>query len=261
MTRRPPTLFGVLIAMFLASPAHGQGYPVIDVANLTETNKILTTAAAEVKTVLEQVEFLRAMAARLQNMDRFRTPPIVATRPNPALFPWASRFIDALNVGDPRDEAYRSTVRPLPELGPILDRLNLPLQARRIIESQYADIQIKDAVIPRAVHQNAIIRNFRPLDAAIEALGDDVTSGRNATHDLTAVLGKVSGALLIQNRQAANTTQIASGALEQAIAQNTSRRNDAVSAMNFNLGILESGGSAAADIAGAADAIAGWRLQ
>lgn len=252
---------GMLLVLVSAAPARAQGYPVIDVANLTQTAQIASTSVQEARTIVEQLGFLRAMAARLQDMDRFRTPPIVATRPDPALFPWALRFIEALNNGDPRDELYRASVRPLPPLGPILDRLNLPPAARRVIESQYADLQIKDAVIPRAVHQNAIIRGFTALDRALEALGDDVTSPRNATHYLSAVMGKVSGALLIQARQAANATQIASGTLEQAIAQNTSRRNDAVSAMNFTLGILESRGSAAAEIADAAEAIAGWTLR
>lgn len=255
------TLGTVLTLTLLATPAHAQ-WAVYDAANWTQTSHILETARKEVTTVTEQLGFLTRMADRLTGMDRFRTPAVVASRPDPNLFPWARPFLEALNSGDARDERYRQSVRALPELAAILDPLHLPVEARRAIETQYANLQIFDAVIPRAVHQSAIIRNFTALDRALEALGDDVTSGRNATHYLTATMQKAAGGILIQNRQAANAMQTASGTLEQLIAQNTVRRNDAAAAMNFTLGIVQDdGGAAAAQISGASDAIARWSLR
>lgn len=255
------TLGAVLTTTLLATPAQAQ-WAVIDSANLSQTGQILDTARKEVTTLTEQLGFLTRMADRLTGMDRFRTPPVVANRPDPTLFPWAQTFLEALNAGGARDERYRQSVRPLPALGAILDPLNLPAEARRMIETQYANLQIFDAVIPRAVHQSAIIRNFTPLDRALEALGDDVTSGRNATHYLTAEMAKAAGGILIQNRQAANAMQTASGTLEQLIVQNTARRNDAVAAMNFTLGVVEDDqGASAAQIRGASDAIARWSLR
>ncbi|MEP7308064.1 MAG: hypothetical protein ABJA98_21390 [Acidobacteriota bacterium] len=252
-----------LAAMLLlaGSSLHAQ-YIAFDPINTAVTIKVVAAAQQiydYTKTTLERFD---AFMAPLGGMDRFRTVPIVGARLDPNRYPWARSFVQALSGGDPREELYLQYTRPLPDLTPILARAGLPPEAQRAIETAYSGIQNYDVVIPRATTNSAAILGFKGLDLAMEALANDNVSGRSATHQMTAVLGKVAGGVLIGNRIEQNATQIGLHTLEQALARNIARRNSAVVALNFNIGVMQ-GSAAAVDapLTGVTEALARWELR
>ena len=253
-------IVALLITGTVWAPVSAQ-IPVTDVANNIQLGLISSSHAEELQRLIAITKTITALAAKLEGMDRFRTPPIVGSRPDATDLPWAKPIIDAWNLGDPRDERYRSFVTPLPPLQPILDRLHLPAETARIIEAAYGGLQVFDTTAPRAIHQSALQRGFTALTVALKALDDDVGSGDNKTHYLTAELGKVAGGVLMLNRQATNDAQTTAGQLEQLVAQNIAQRNDQAQALNFALDLaqVQAESATAGDWAG--DALANWSLR
>jgi hypothetical protein len=237
-------------------------YIAYDPINTAQTIKVVAAAQQiydYTKTTLERFD---AIMAPLGGMERFRTVPILAAPFDPTRYPWARSFVQSLNGGDPREELYRQYTRPLPDVTPILTRAGLPPEAQRAIETAYSGIQNYDVVIPRATTNSAAIRGFSALDVAMEALASDNVSGRSAMHKMTAVLGKVAGGMLIANRIEQNETQIGLHTLEQALARNIARRNAAVVALNFNIGVMQGSADAVnAPLTGVTDTLAQWELR
>lgn len=253
-------IVALLIAAAAWTPVSAQ-IPVTDIANNIVLTSISSSHASELQKLIAITKTITDLARRLEGMERYRTPPIGASKPDAANLPWAKPIIDAWNLGDPRDERYRSFVTPLPPLQPILDRLHLPPATQRVIETAYGGLQVFDTTTPRAIHQSSLLRGFTALDVALKALDDDVGSGDNKTHYLTAELGKVAGGLLLLNRQAIGEAQNTAGHLEQLVAQNIAQRNDQAQALNFALDLAQ--GQAMSATAGdwAGDALTHWSLR
>lgn len=235
--------------------------PVEDFANNLILGTISSSHAEELQRLIAITKTVTELATKLEGMDRFRTPPIAGSTPDATNLPWAKPIIDALTLGDPRDERYRSFVTPLPPLQPILDRLNLPAGTQRIIEAAYGGLQVFDTTAPRALHQSSLQRGFTALDLALKALDDDVGSGDNKTHYLTAELGKVAGGMLMLNRQATTDAQATAGQLEQMVAQNIAQRNDQAQALNFTLDMAQAQAQAATAADWAGSALEHWSLR
>ena len=253
----------ILLALaIICPPVFGQGYPVIDPANLVQTTDIAATTAQHLSLLKILTTTITTINAVMTGMDKYKTTSIPPSFPDTQNYPYAKYFIAAMANGDERDELYRKTVTPMPKLEPILDALRLPNDARKGVEADYGGVQIFDTTIPRAVHQIGVIRRWPALTLAVAELIKDITSPRTLMHYNTASLEQSAAGIALLNRQAENQKQIASHELETIAAHSIARRNEMAKAVNFNLDIMENGARAAeAQIAGASDALANWSLR
>ena len=94
---------------------------------------------------------------------------------------------------------------------------------------------------------------------AIEALDRDVTNG-SLEQSTTAVLDKISGAVLIGARQRQARAQLLSGVVEQLLVESKRARDTEASDMNMQLVAWRDRQAVnAAFVAGAGDALRAWR--
>jgi hypothetical protein len=210
--------------------------------------------------MVQQRDRLVRMARRLSELvrlDRYRSIDVPLWRIHDAetrLF--ANDFHSALNYGDAAGRAYVSVARArlgLPDLVP-------DGPARRAIEAALATLDAADSTVLTAVHQAGLLRfNGRSEGRAIDALETDVLDP-SVEQGATAVVGKISGAHLLETRQKQARLQFLTGVLEQLLLDNKRARDAEVAVMNMQLQRLSAGRIPGTAITrGAADDLRGWR--
>ena len=109
-------------------------------------------------------------------------------------------------------------------------------------------------------HQTGALRlNGRRELAAIDALERHVIDPSDE-QSMTAVLDKVSGAVLIETRQKQARLQLLAAVAEQLIVENKRSRDAEAAAMNMQLGRLRDGRAANTSLlSGAGADLRGWR--
>jgi uncharacterized protein DUF4141 len=239
-------------------PAHAQ-FAVIDPANLAQAILIAERTWQHYEELRREFETIRRMAEGLGDLDRFRTPPIVATQHDPGRWKYGGTWLEGLNTGDPFGVAYRSTILPLEPI----DRVPIGLspQARRMLERQYSSVEITDAAAQMGGHQVSLVRRYHdPLARAVAALESDVLNRRPEYHEMTAVLDEIAAGELLARRQDTAANQLLSYALEQLLARGKSLRDTEAAAINMQLGTWRDAHDAnKAFVLGTGDALRTWR--
>src|SRR4030095_14222628 len=143
-----------------------------------------------------------------------------------------------------------------------IDRLTqLPPAARRAIEARLATVDLTDASAISATHDTGQLRlNGRRRELqAINALEGHVVDPSNE-QSATAVLDKISGAVLVAARQRQARVQLLAGVVEQLLIDSKRARDTDATAMNMQL-VNWRDGRAANDafVAGSGDALRTWR--
>ena len=251
-------LLGALILMAFPGPVRAQ-FVVVDLGNLAQAVLIAERTLREYEALIAQYQTLLRMSQGLGNLDRYRTPPIVATEHDVQRWAYGRSWLEGLNSGDPTGAAYLASARRLEDAASTLNQL--PPSARRAAEQAYATVEIADAVAVAGGHQVAVVRGYiQRLEQAIEALEGDVTSTDPRAREMTAVLDKVAVGALIARRQDTAANQLLSHSLEQLLARGKRLRDTEAATMNMRLGALRNGRVAGASvIRGAADDLRAWR--
>jgi hypothetical protein len=258
-------IFVILVLIFVvALPANGQ-VVVYDPA-VTLRN----TATAVLKEYIlavqrEQHRQIRRMSRRLSmftSLRKYRVndPPRWRTHDfeNPDVFLYARPYHAALNYGDASGAAYLGVSEPV--LDPVDAMRRLAPAARRVLLAQLATLDVGGAAIIAATHDTGQLRyNGRRELRAIEELERDVTndSGEQST---TAVLDKISGAVLIGARQRQARAQLLNGIVEQLLVEGKRARDSEAAAMNMQLESWRARDAMNASfLAGSGDALRVWR--
>jgi hypothetical protein len=128
------------------------------------------------------------------------------------------------------------------------------------VTSALATLDAADSVLVASTHQTGALRlNGRRELAAIDALESHVIDPSDA-QSMTAVLDKVSGAVLIETRQKQARIQLLAAVAEQLIIENKRSRDAEAAGMNMQLARLRDGRAANSSLlSGAGADLRGWR--
>lgn len=210
----------------------------------------------------EQHAQLRSMAQRLSlltNLSKYSLPDPPRWRTHGGDFLYANGYNDALILGDPAGAAYLAVSHPLVNATGLLSRLSPA--ARRMITTRLATVNLADAVAIAAINDAGQLRfNGRKQELpAIDALEAHVIDPSNE-QSTTAVLDKISGALLIGARQRQARAQLLAAFVEQLLVDSKRERDADAAAMNMQLVTWRDARSAnEAFVNGTGDALRTWR--
>jgi hypothetical protein len=254
------------LALVLAAVtgAHAQ-IGVTDVAVTARSR--LTAILQEYLHLLQQDQHsqLRRMAQRLSmftDLRKYRVPEPPRWRIHDSegsgMFHFSWPYHAALNYGDASGSAYVGIAHAVLASEGALNRL--PAHARRAMTARLATIDASDAAIIAATHQSGLTRfNGRRELQAIGGLERDVTDG-TLEQSTTAVLDKISGAVLIGARQREARGRLLTGVVEQLLIENKRARDADAAAMNMQLVTWRDRTAAnEAMVAGSGDALRTWR--
>lgn len=256
MVRR--ALVTAVVLAMVASPVNAQ-LAVFDPSNFAQAVLIAQRTERQYEELLAQYRTILRMAQGLGSMEVYRTPPIVATRHDSGRWLYGAPWLQGLNSGDATGAAYWATALPL--LRPTALPDSLTPAARRMLERQYATIEITDSVATMGGHQVGLMRGYHgQLQRAVQELEGDVLNGLERYHEMTAILDKVAAAELLGRRQDMAANQLLSHALEQMLARSKRLRDTEAATMNMQLVTWRDGrGANEALAAGTGDALRTWR--
>ncbi len=252
------------LALVPVAGVHAQ-ITVTDVAVTTQSR--LTAVLQEYLELLQRDQHsqLRRMAQRLSmftDLGKFRVadPPRwrIHDSEGSGMFHFSWPYHAALNYGDAGGTAYLGVTLPVLPADQALNRL--PPTARWALTTRLATLNAADAAIITATHQSGLTRltGRRELQA-IDGLEGDVTNG-TLEQSTTAVLDKISGAVLIGARQREARGHLLTGVVEQLLLENKRFRDTDAAAMNMQIVAWRARRAAnEALVAGSGDALRTWR--
>jgi hypothetical protein len=214
-----------------------------------------------VETLTSQRDRLERMAERLSAqtpLDRYATPgpPDWKGDPSEDLL-YANGYQRALASGDSTGAEYEAIARTRQPAN-----VNaLSIAARQGLGPALATLDLADSAIVTGTHIAGQLRSIgRNELAAIAALERDVIDG-SETQSATAVLDKISGAVVIEARQKQARLQYLTAVVEQLLVDNKRARDTESATMNMQLGRLRNYSDESNDrlLTGAADDLRTWR--
>jgi hypothetical protein len=231
-----------------------------------------TTARNAVTAALKSrvLELLRVQDERLRNMARRLSADttldtyVLADPPRWRTYAPASEYArgyeESLLAGDPLGAEYTRVSRSRQLATDLLGSLN-PI-AREIVTRALATIDAADSTLILSTHQAGLLRSAGQLETvAIDRLEADVLDP-SQEQSATAVLDKISAALLIEARQKQARLELLTGIVEQLLVENKRARDAEAAALNMQLGRLraaEWGSEGGGFLAGAASDLRTWR--
>lgn len=256
----------LILAFIVVDSLVGHAQVVVYDGAVTFRNSVTATLKEYLLTVQrEQHSQLRRMARRLSmftNLSKYTVPDAPRWRThaweNNEAFLFSTAYHAALNYGDSGGSAYLGVSQPVLAAADALGRLTPA--ARRVLTAQLATLDVATAAVIAATHDTGQLRyNGRRELRAIEGLDQDVTNG-SLEQSTTAVLDKISGAVLVGARQRQARTQLLSGFVEQLLVEGKRARDTEASAMNMQLVAWRDRQAVnAAFVAGSGDALRVWR--
>jgi hypothetical protein len=262
MTRRATAI--VVLVIFFGGLSSAWAFVVTDPATTARNVVTAVLKSRLLETLTEQGDRIRRMARRLSvftNLDKYAIPDVPRWRVYrfQDVHLYANPYSEALNYGDPEGIAYAEIARVRSAIGRQLS--TLPPAAAAAIAAQLATLDLTDSAIIAGTDQNGRLRPQGKREMrAIDALERHVVDP-SQTQSATAVLDKISAAVLIEARQKQSRLQFLTAFVEQLIVDNKRTRDTEAAAMNMQLGRLrsiddESGGGF---LDGAGDALRTWR--
>jgi hypothetical protein len=253
----------ITVTLVLAASTTAWAQWVITDPAVTARNAITATLKDYILNVQsEQHRKLRRMARRLSmhtNLEKYALPDPPRWRTHGGDYLFAGPYNDALIFGDSAGAAYVELTHRLLSAAEGLARL--PADARRSFLARLATIELTDAATIAATHDTGQLRfNGRKKELpAIDALEAHVIDPSNE-QSATAVLDKISGAVLIAARQRQARAQLLTGIVEQLLVESKRARDSEAAAMNMQLVTWRDGRMAnEAFVAGSAEALSTWR--
>lgn len=239
---------------------------VTDPATTIKNAAIAALKNDVVDVLTNQATRLREMAKRLSlatNLDKYSVPEPPRWRvyryQDTNLY--ANPYNEALNGGDREGASYAEIARARSTPGPELAGLaELAPEVEAAIAAQLATLDLADSTIIMGTDQNGRLRSSGKREMrAIDALERDVIDPSQA-QSATALLDKISGAVLIETRQKQARMQFLSALVEQLLVDNKRARDTEAAVMNMQLRRLlnvpaEGGGF----LSGAGNDLRTWR--
>lgn len=253
----------LLFVFVLAGSLVGHAQIVVYDGAVTLRNSVTAALKEYLLTVQgEQHSQLRRMAQRLSlhtSLNKYAFADVPRWRTHDfESFLYANTYHAALNYGDSNGAAFQSVTHPVIAAGAFLERLSPA--ARRAFAARLATVDLADATVMAATHDTGQLRyNGRRELRAIDALEGHVIDPSNE-QSATAVLDKMSGAVLIGARQRQARTQLLSGFVEQLLIESKRGRDTETATMNMQLVTWRDREAAnTAFVAGSGDALRVWR--
>ena len=213
----------------------------------------------------EQYSKLRRMAMRLSLHSDLRKyaakePPLWRTHDFES-YVFANGYTAALNYGDAMGTEYERLTRHRMQTGDVLAMA--PSHVREVLGRSLATIDLADSAAIVATHQTASLRfNGRREVRAINILEADAIDP-SLEQSATAVLDKISGAVLIGTRQKQARLQLLTGIVEQLLVDSKRARDTETAALNMQLNRLRAAdwgeGGGTNMLAGASQDLRTWR--
>jgi hypothetical protein len=253
----------LVVAMMLASVAVGFAQVAVYDAAVTFRNSVTAVAKQYLVTIQqEQRRQLRRMARRLSlhtTLNKYQVPDPPRWRTHGGDFLFTQAHNNALIFGDASGAAYLDLTQPLLSARELLDRLSVT--ARRELLSRLATVDLADATAIAGTHDTGQLRlNGRKQELpAIDALEAHVIDPSNE-QSATALLDKISGAVLIGARQRQARIQLLTDIVEQLLVESKRARDADAAVLNMQLTTWHDAQAANdAFAAGTGDALRTWR--
>jgi hypothetical protein len=241
---------------------------VLVVTDPATTFKNIVTAALKsqiLDTLTEQARQIRRMARRLSVFtDLSKYAVADPTRWRSYRYQdvnlYANAYVEALNFGDAGGLAYEAIARQRVPVGDALGGFGEDGVAEAAIEAALATLDLADSAITTATDQNGRLRAGGKLEMrVVDALERDAVDP-SPSQSATAVLDKISAAVLLENRNREARIRFVSGIVEQLLVENKRERDAEAAAMNMQLGRLRDGRTAGLSLlAGAANDLRTWK--
>jgi hypothetical protein len=250
-----------LVVLVTGRPLTAQ-IAVYDPANTARNSISATFKEYLLEIQRQQHQRIRKMAQRLSafaDLQRFAVRDTPRWRTHGGDFIYANDVNDALIFGDPAGAAYAAVSHPVVTARALLGRLTPA--AQRAIASRLATIELTDAVAISAINDTGSLRlNGRKQELpAIDALELQVIDPSDQ-QSATAVLDKISAAVLIGARQRQARSQLLAAFVEQLLVDSKRDRDVDATAMNMQLTTWRDRRAAnEAFVAGTGDALRTWR--
>jgi hypothetical protein len=260
----PPRVFvlagGVALSIGVSS-AWAQ-IVVTDPATTTRNAVTATLKSRVLEVANAQYERLQRMARRLSadtRLDKYAlaNPPQWWMRAPETVY--AGGYENALRTGDPWGVEYTRISRSRQPVADLLGRLS-PV-AREVFAHALATLDAADSTLILSTHQAGMLRSAGLREtAAIDRLEADVLDP-SQEQSTTAILDKISGALLLDARQNQARLEVLAGIVEQLLVDNKRARDTETAALNMQLGRLRAdwAGENRGFLAGAARDLRTWR--
>lgn len=254
----------LLIVCAFAQSASAQW--VVTDPTLTARNAFIAALKQELlETLANERDRLWQMARRLTlfaSLDRYVAPEVPRWRTHDDesdAVQYSSGYQRALNFGDAAGGEYARVARS--RVAPPADLLDsLPATGRNLALSALATIDAADSAMIAGTDQTGAIRfNGRREIAAADALQRMVIDP-SVEQSATAILEKISGAVLLEVRQKQARLQLLGALAEQLVLENKRLRDTEVAALNMQAGRLRKAQTENSRfIAGTADDLRAWR--
>jgi hypothetical protein len=255
-------LLGFGIFALAAQPAAAQ-WTIHDPSNTARNHLTALYQRYLVEAERAQHAKLLAMARRLSavaDLQRYVLLEVPRWRTHGGdSYLYATGINHALIFGDPPGAAYLAVSHPVLPARGLLGGLSPA--AQRALSARLATLELADAVAMSGINDTGSLRlsgrkKELPAIAALEAHVVDPSLEQSAT----AVLDKISGAVLIGARQRQARSQLLTAFLEQLLVESKRDRDADATAMNMQLVTWRDGGPAnTAFVAGTGDALRTWR--
>ena len=256
----------IVAAGLLVIAGFGSAWAQLVVTDPGTTLQNMATAALKssiLETLTEQHSKLRRMAQRLSlhtNLDKYASPDPPKWRTHDfETYLYANGYHAALNYGDPTGHEYDRVTRHRGAVADVLARMTPA--ARDVLARTLATMDVADSAAIAATHQTGTLRyNGRRELRAIDALEAHVIDP-SLEQSATAVLDKISGAVLIGTRQKQTRLQFLTAIVEQLLIDNKRARDTETAALNMQLQRLRAGDDEGASgfLSGAANDLKTWR--
>ena len=255
----------LVVLVLIASLNSAWAFIVTDPA-LTARNAVTAVLRGQIlDTAVEQGRRIRRMARRLSettNLDRYAVPDAPRWRiyryQDSNLY--SNAYSEALNYGDPEGRAYEEVARKRLVAGGELSAL--PPAAAAAVAAQLATLDLADSTIIAGTDQNGRLRPHGKQEMrAIDALERDVLDPSQA-QSTTAVLDKISAAVLIETQQKQSRLQFLTALVEQLMVDGKRARDTEAAAMNMQLRRLQAFGDRGESgglLSGAGANLRAWR--
>jgi hypothetical protein len=257
---------GISVGVLTLGLGSAWAFVVTDPATTARNAVTAVLKSQIVDTLTEQGRRLRRMARRLSvstNLDKYAVPDTPRWRvyrfQNVNLY--ANPYAEALNYGDREGTAYAEVARARSFPGSEFAALaEYAPAAAAAIAAQLATLDLADSTIITGTDQNGQLRPQGKREMrAIDALERDVVDPSQA-QSATAVLDKISAAVLIETRQKQSRLQFLTALVEQLAVDNKRARDTEAAVMNMQLGRLrEDRGEGWGFLTGAGDDLRRWR--
>jgi hypothetical protein len=259
----------VLIVLAMVGSGLGVAHAQVVVTDPATTIKNIVTAALKsqiVDTLTEQARQIRRMARRLSvftDLSKYSVPEPTRWRSyryqDQNLY--ANPYVEALNFGDPDGAAYEAISRTRSAVGPALAELGEDApDVEAFLAAALATLDLADSTIMTGTDQNGRLRAGGKREMrAVDALERDVVDPSSA-QSATAVVDKISAAVLLENRNRQARNQFLTAIVEQLLVDNKRARDTEAAALNMQFGRLRDGRAAGLSLlSGAGNDLRTWK--